>query len=211
MIYSVCVNVQLLCALAPMCRGLFDIWRPGVIPQMKDLDESLGFGARLVRSSAQSLAPQHVSGALGVQVRVNPEPADSAKSAPFRSRRARAVLELCHGDPWLSAPFRRRGAHVVPSRDLNAALLAQKGLAVVLNLCSSGRIWYFHVEWGVYNWSSKSVACLLWIVSACSRHLVLMTLKLSVSPTRRLLNRVLSVFRPPSSFFTFEVLKSGSG
>ena len=159
-----------------------------------------------MRSSAQSLAPQHVSGALGVQVRVNPELADSAKSAPFRSRRARAVLELCHGDPWLSGPFRRRGAHVVPSRDLNATLLAQKGLAV-LNLIFSGRIWYLHVDWGVYNWSSKSVASLLRIVSACSRHLVLVTLKLSVSRASRLLNRVLSVFRPPAPF---SHLKSGS-
>ena len=59
---------------------------------------------------------------------------------PFRSRRARAVLELCRGDPWLSAPFRRRGAHVVPCRDLNATLLEKKGLSVVLNLISSGRM-----------------------------------------------------------------------
>ena len=75
--------------------------------------------ARFVRSSAQPRAPQHVSGALGVQVRVNPELADVTKPAPTRFRRARAVLELCHGDPWLSAPIRRRGAHDVPGRDLN--------------------------------------------------------------------------------------------
>ena len=53
-----------------------------------------GFGrVRFMRSFAQPLAPQHVSGVLGVHVRVNPEPA-----------------ELCHGVPWLSAPTRRRGA-----------------------------------------------------------------------------------------------------
>ena len=66
-----------------------------------------------MRSSTQPPAPQHVSGALGVQIRVNPEPV-SAKPAPTRFRRARAVLDLCHGDPWLSAPIRRRGAHVAP-------------------------------------------------------------------------------------------------
>ena len=40
--------------------------------------------ARFMRSSAQPRAAQQVSGALGVQVRDNPEPADPAKPAPSR-------------------------------------------------------------------------------------------------------------------------------
>ena len=67
-----------------------------------------------------------VSGALAVQVRVNPEPVVSAEPTelvPFRSRRTRAVLELCHGDPWLSVPLRRRGVHVALSCDMNTVLL----------------------------------------------------------------------------------------
>ena len=133
----------------------------------------LGSGrARLMRSSAQPLAPQHVSGNLGVQVRVNPEQADPAM-APTHFRRARCA-ELCHGDPWLSAQIRRRGAHVVPSCDLNDALLMPKCTLAVLTFISWGRIWYLHVEPGVYRWSSKSIFSLLRIVSACSRHWVLL-------------------------------------
>ena len=93
---------------------------------------------RLVRSSAQPLAPQHVSGVLGVQVRVNPEPADPAKPAPSHSCRARPVLELCHGVPWVSATRR----HVVPSCDLNSAFVEHKWTSAVLSLISSGSIWY---------------------------------------------------------------------
>ena len=48
------------------------------------------------------------------------------KPAQILSRRARAVLKLCHGDPSLSAPIRRRGAHVAPSCDLNAAFIIPK-------------------------------------------------------------------------------------
>ena len=166
---------------------------------------------RLVRSSAQPLAPRHVSGVLGVQVRVNPEPADSAKPAQSRSRRARAVFELCHGVPWLSAPTRRRGSHVAPSCDLNTALLKPKRTSAVLSLISSGRIWYLHVESGVYKWSSESVASLSRIVSACSRHWILFTLKLSLPRTCVLLNRALTVLRPPCFFFSVEVRKTGSG
>ena len=66
---------------AALCIGadvswFFDTWRPGVIPRTKGLGESIpGFGrARFMRSSAQPPAPQHVSRALGVQVRVNQEP-----------------------------------------------------------------------------------------------------------------------------------------
>ena len=84
-----------------------------------------GFGR--MRSSAQPLAPQHVSRGLEVQVRVHPE----------YSRHPRAVLELCHGDPWLSAPLRRRGA----SCDLHT-LLVPKWTSAVLNLISLRRIWY---------------------------------------------------------------------
>ena len=46
LIYSVCLAVQLLCALVLVCRGFFDIGRPGVITQMKDLDECLGLVVR---------------------------------------------------------------------------------------------------------------------------------------------------------------------
>ena len=125
---SVCVGVQPLCVLALMCRGFFAIWKP--IP---------GFGR--MRSSAQPLAPQHVSGALEVQVRVHPNSAVPVQHAPTHSRHPRAVLELCHGDPWLSAPLRRRGAHVVPSCDLHT-LLVPKRTSAVLNLISLRRIWY---------------------------------------------------------------------
>ena len=45
-IYSVCVAVQLLCALALLCRRFFGTWRPGVILHMKDLDETLGLVVR---------------------------------------------------------------------------------------------------------------------------------------------------------------------
>ena len=45
--------------------------------------------ARLMRSSAKPLAPRHVSGTLGVQVRVNPESANPAKAAPTHFRPAR--------------------------------------------------------------------------------------------------------------------------
>ena len=100
---SACVAVQLLCVSAPTCRGFFGTWRPGVIPRTKGLNGPLVLVV-LMRSSAQPLAPQHVCGAVGVQVRVNPELAD-----PGSSRRARAVL-----DPWLSAPTGRRGAQVAP-------------------------------------------------------------------------------------------------
>ena len=84
-----------------------------------------------------------------------------AKHVRSHSRRARAVLELCHGNQCLSAPF---WAMRRPRRP-NTTLLTRKGLAVVLNLISSGRIWYLHVEWGLYNWSSESVAFLLRIMS----------------------------------------------
>ena len=83
--------------------------------------------ARFMRSSTQPLAPQHVSGALSVQDRINPELIISVKPAPTRFRRARAALELCQGDPWLSAPVRRRGAHVAPSCGVNVALLNLSG------------------------------------------------------------------------------------
>ena len=74
-----------------------------------------------MRSSAQPLASQHVSGVLGVQVRVKQELTDPMKPVPCHSRRARAVLELCYGDSWLSSPIWRRGAHVAPSCDLDTA------------------------------------------------------------------------------------------
>ena len=109
-----------------MCRGFFDIWKLGVIPQVKDLDESLGLVVRGLCGVPPS-PPQHVSGVLGVQVRINQGPIAPAKHVRSHSRRARAVLELCHGNPWLSAPFRRRGAHVAPSRDQNTTLLTQNG------------------------------------------------------------------------------------
>ena len=114
--------------MALMCRGFFDIWKP--IP-----------GFCRMRSSAQPLAPQHVSGALEVQVRVHPDSAVPVQHAPTHARHPRAVLELCHGDPWLSAPLRRRGAHVVPSCDLHT-LLVPKWTSAVLNLISLRRIWY---------------------------------------------------------------------
>ena len=149
-------------------------------PSHEGSRQAPGFGrARFMRSSTQPLAPQHVSGVLGVQVRVNPEPEDPAKPAPSHSRRARAVLELCHGDLWLSAPTRRRGAHVAPSCDLNTALLVPKWTSAVLSLISSGRIWYLHVERSVYNWSSKSVASDRVCLFTTSR--LFFTLKLSVS------------------------------
>ena len=79
---SACVAVQL-----PLVYGA-DVswtWRHGVILRTKGLDEPLVLVVRgFLRSSAQPLAPQHVSGALGVQVRVNPEPANPAKPAPSR-------------------------------------------------------------------------------------------------------------------------------
>ena len=86
-----------------------------------------GFGrAWFMRSFAQALAPQHVSGALAVQVRVNSVWADPVQHVPTHSRHARAVLELSYRDPLLSAPLRRRGAHVVPSCDLHTTLLVPK-------------------------------------------------------------------------------------
>ena len=72
--------------------------------------------------------------------------------------------------------------------------------SAVLTLNSSGRIWYLHVEPGVYRWSSKSIVSLLRIVSACSRHQVLFTLKVSVPCTCVLLDRALTVLRPVASF-----------
>ena len=96
---------------------------------IEELDEGsrrvLGFGrARFMRSYTQPLAPQHVSLVLGVQVPVNQEPMAPAKHVQSHSRRARAVLELCHG---LSAPLRRRGAHVALSRDLDNYSLGATG------------------------------------------------------------------------------------
>ena len=92
-----------------------------------------GFGrARFVQSSLQPLAPQHFSGALAVQVRVNPESEDPMRHVPTHSRHARAVLELSHGVSWLSAPLRRRGPHVVHSCDLNTTLLVPMWTSAVL-------------------------------------------------------------------------------
>ena len=87
-----------------MCRGSFDISETWRNPSDGGSRRVPGFDrARFMRSSAQPLAPQHVSGALAVQVRVNPESADPVQHVPTHSRHARAVLELSHGDPWLSA------------------------------------------------------------------------------------------------------------
>ena len=121
---------------------------------------------RLMRSSAQPLAPQHVSGVLGVHVRVNQELTDPVKPVPCHSRRARA----CPCDSWLSSPIRRRGDHVAPSCDLNTALLVPKWTSAVVNLISSGLVWYLHVESGADKWCSKSVASSSSVVSICSRH-----------------------------------------
>ena len=127
--YSVCVAVQPLCVLALMCRGFFDIWKPSV--SSRRIPGSCR--VRIMRNSTQPLAPQHVSGALEVQVRVHPESAVPVQHAPTHSRHARAVLEPCHGDPWLSAPLRRRGAHVVPSCGLHTTLLVPEWTSAVLN------------------------------------------------------------------------------
>ena len=163
-----------------------------------------GFGrVRFMRSSAQPLAPQYVSGVLGVQVRVNPEPSHPAKPAPSRSRRARAVLELCHSVPWLSAPTRRRGAHVAPSCDLNTALLEPERTSAVLSLISSGRIWYLHVESGVYKWSSDRV-CLFTTPNPFYFKIVFIT---HVCSARQGANSSAL----PSFFFSFEVRKQDSG
>ena len=113
-------------------------------------------GSRRVSGFGRARSPLHGSGALGVQVRVNPEPANPVKPAPSRFRHARAVLELCHGDPRLSASTWRRGAHVAPSCDLNTALLEPEWISAVLFLICSGCIWYLHVGPGAYKWSSES-------------------------------------------------------
>ena len=96
--------------------------------------------------------------------------------------------------------------HVAPSCDLNTAFLVPKWTSAMLTLICSGRIWYLHVEPGVYKWSSESVASLLRIVSTCSRHWVSFSLKVSLPPARVLLDRVLTVLRPVVSF---SHLKSG--
>ena len=84
-------------------------------------------------------------------------------------------------------------------------------ISAVLSLISSGRIWYLHVESGVYKWSSESVVSLSWIVSACSRHQILSTLKLSLSSTCVLLKRVLTVLRPLASFSHWKSGKKAVG
>ena len=92
------------------------------------------------------------AGALAVQVRVNPESADPVRHVPTHFREARAVLELSHGDPWLSAPLRRRGAHVPPSRDLKTPSWCQSGLCSVeshffkTHLVPTCRIRHFRLE-----------------------------------------------------------------
>ena len=114
---------------AALCIGGNVSW----VPSDEGSRRVPGFGrVRFMRSSAQPLARQHVSGVLGVQVRVNPEPPDPAKPAPSHSRRARAVLELFHSVPWLSAPTRRRGARVAPGCDLKPKLVTQCGNAGLL-------------------------------------------------------------------------------
>ena len=59
---------------------------------------------------------------------------------------------------------------LMSSCDLNTALLVPMWTSAVLNLISLRRIWYLHVESGIYDLSSESVASLVRIVSACSRH-----------------------------------------
>ena len=61
-----------------------------------------------------------------------------------------------------------------------------------MDLCS--------VESGAYDWSPESVASLVRIVSACSRHHILFTLKVFLPCTDVVLDRVLSVIRLPVFF-----------
>ena len=78
----------------------------------------------------------------------------------------------------------------------------------MLNLISSGRIWYLHVESDGYKWSSKSVASLARIVSASySLYFEVVLRRVQVVCSIG----VLAGFALPCSFFTFEVRKSGSG
>ena len=149
---SVYVAVQLGVS-APTCRGFW-----------------------LMRSSTQPLAPRGPSTSRPASTLGRQIPRRPLRLAFF----ARAVLELCHDDPWLSVPIRRRGAHVAPSCDLNAALLMPKWTSAVLTLISSGCIWYLHVKPGVYRWNSKSIASFSRIVSPCSRHRGLFTLRVSL-------------------------------
>ena len=140
-------------------------------------------------------------GTLGVQVRVTPEPAVSAMPAPFHSPHARAVLELCHGDPWLSALTLRRGAHVAPSCDLHSAFLVPKWTSAVL--VSSLRVasgTYMSIQAFTDGAMSRLPLSLSRIMSACSRHQILLTLKLSLPRTCVLFDRVLRVLRPTASF-----------
>ena len=154
-----------------------------------------GFGrARLMRSSAQPLAPQHLSGALAVQVRVNPKSADPVQHVPTHSRHARAVLELSHGDPWLSSPLWRRGAHVVTGCDLNTALLVSEWTSAVLNLIALRRIWHLHAIGTLSRLRLSYGSCLL------IRDTTFFTLKVSLPRTYVVLDKVLSILCPLVSF-----------
>ena len=194
--YSVCVAVQPLCVLALMCRGFFDIWKPSVIPQTKVLVEFL------------ALVVCGLCGVLFSRLRLNMFlelwsfrfVSTQSRQFPCNTPRlihARAVLEPCHGDPWLLAPLRRRGAHVVPSCGSHT-LLVPNWTSAVLNLMSLRRIWYMSNP--VLTIGALSRLLLVRIVSACSRHHILFTLKVFLPCTYVVLDRVLSVLRHPVSF-----------
>ena len=71
-------------------RGFFGTWTPGVMPQTKGLDGSLGLVVHGLCEALPGHLPLNVFLELSVsKIRVNPEPV-SANPSPTRIRRARS-------------------------------------------------------------------------------------------------------------------------
>ena len=83
--------------------------------------------------------------------------------------------------------------------------------SAVLNLMSLRRIWYIHVESGACNWSPESVASLVRIVSACSRHHILFTLKVFFVMHRCCARQGAICSPSPSLFLSVGIWKTGRG